>query len=133
MYELTTADRIWNRACGSNKLRTLPGDRALVDLLMAHGLVMNGGVLHAVETLPAEELSAAEAGYKFYGFPEAASIFSRARNVVQSGEVSDLLERQFDEQYSEVIPSDSSLVDRFETHFSANPSDYAKLRPRDLT
>jgi hypothetical protein len=59
---MTQADMIWNRACGEDSLRALPGDRALADLLNAHGLAMNGGVLHAIECMSAEELSEAEAG-----------------------------------------------------------------------
>jgi hypothetical protein len=62
MAELTDADKIWNRACGADPLRTLPGDRALTDLLHPHGLVMNGGVLHAAECMSADELSDAESG-----------------------------------------------------------------------
>jgi hypothetical protein len=67
MYELSLADRIWNRACGQDPLRTLPGDRALADLLFAHGLAMNGGVLHAVECLTESELSDAQAGFSYSG------------------------------------------------------------------
>ena len=62
---------IWNRACGQDRLRSLPGDRAFADLLLAHGLVVNGGVLHAVECLTAAELSDAESGYQFYGLDGA--------------------------------------------------------------
>ena len=57
MAELTDADMIWNWACGEGPLRSLPGDRALADLLRANGLAMNGGVLHAIGCLTATELA----------------------------------------------------------------------------
>jgi len=38
MYQLTQADMIWNRACGKDPVRSFPGDRALTDMLSAHGL-----------------------------------------------------------------------------------------------
>lgn len=44
MAEFTQADLIWSRACCVDKLWTLLGDRARVDLLGAHDLAMNGGV-----------------------------------------------------------------------------------------
>jgi hypothetical protein len=59
MHELSTADRVWNRAAldaGGSPPRE--GDRALAALLLAHGMIMNGGVDHAVEALSAEELAA---------------------------------------------------------------------------
>lgn len=72
MYNLTKADMIWNRACGENPLRALPGDRALTDLLYAHGLVMSGGVLHAKECMTNEELTDAEVGYRYFGLDDVA-------------------------------------------------------------
>ena len=36
---------------------TARGDRALADMVLAHSLTMNGGVLHAVESLNSEELA----------------------------------------------------------------------------
>jgi hypothetical protein len=55
MGELSHADLVWNRAC-YGRLRELPGDRSLADMIAAHGLVMNGGVFHAVDCIAAEEL-----------------------------------------------------------------------------
>ena len=81
MAELTEADLIWNRACGVNPLRTWPGDRALADLLYAHGLAMNGGVLHAIECMTVEVLSEVEAGYRYFAFDDVASLLSRAGNL----------------------------------------------------
>jgi hypothetical protein len=132
MGELTQADMIWNRACGEDSLRSLPGDRALTDLLRAHSLVMNGGVLHAVECLTAGELSAAEAGYRFYGLDGAASLLSRARTKFEGGTDLEVHEQQLDRQYVDMIPSDSSLVEGFEKHLKSKPTEYAALRAKDM-
>src|SRR4030095_8162662 len=70
-------DEIWNRACaeaGSPKPLTAPGDRALADMIHAHSLAMKGGVLHAVESLTAEERAAAVEGYRFFGLHAVALV-----------------------------------------------------------
>lgn len=134
MGELTEADMIWNRACGEDPLRSLPGDRALADLLRAHGLVMNGGVLHAVEILTPSELSDAESGYRFYGLDGVAPLLSRARKLFETGDDRELerQEQRLDRQYTVLIPSDSSLVECFEKRLQANPSNFAPLRAKDM-
>src|SRR5438094_245227 len=129
MAELTDADMIWNRACGGDALRSLRGDRALADLLRVHGLAMNGGVLHAIECLTASELSDAEAGYRFYGLDGVASMLLRARTIFEMGVDLGTHEQQLDRQYAAMIPSDSSLVERFEKRLKSHPSEYAPLRP----
>lgn len=133
MAELTQADMIWNRACGDDRLRSLPGDRALADMLRAHGLVMNGGVLHAVDVLTGSELSDAEAGYRFYGLDGIASLLSRAKTIFETGNDLEVHEHQLDRQYADMVPSDCSLVERFENHLKSNPSEYAPLRASDMT
>jgi hypothetical protein len=132
MYELTEANMIWNRACGDEPLRFLPGDRALADLLRAHGLAMNGGVLHAVECLTAAELTDAEAGYRFYGLAEVAALLSRARELFVVGDDLEDYEQQLDLQYEALIPSDSSLVECFEKRLQTSPTDFARLRAKDM-
>src|ERR1700686_4025963 len=103
MLQLTHADMIWNRACGEDPLRAFPGDRALADLLRAHGLAMNGGVLHAVECLTASELSNAEAGYRFYGLDPAAALLIRARTILDKDDDLEFHEHQLDRQYADII------------------------------
>jgi hypothetical protein len=131
MADLSQADMIWNRACGEDPMRSQPGDRALADLLYAHGLVMNGGVLNAVECLTAEELSAAQAGYRYLGFDVVASLLSRARSILEEGDDLGDHEANLDAEYSELIPSDSSLVERFKSQLESSPSDFAALRAKD--
>src|SRR6266852_5959110 len=100
MGTLAQATMIWNRACREDSLRLLPGDRALADLIRAHGLVMNGGVLHAVECLTDNERSDAESGYRFYGFDAAASLLSRARTILEEDDNLEFHERQLDGHYA---------------------------------
>jgi hypothetical protein len=132
MPELTHADMIWNRACGEEPLRSLLGDRALADLLRAHGLAMNGGVLHAVECLTARELSDAKSGYRFYGLDAAAYLLTRASTILESNDNLEFHERQMDQEYADIIPADSALVQRFEKHLELSPSDYAPLRAKEM-
>ena len=132
MYELTEADRIWNRACGEDPLRALPGDRALADLLLAHGLSMNGGVLHAVGCMTGTQLSDAQAGYRFFGLEAAVALLSYARRIFEAGDDLESDERELDGAYARLIPSDSSIADLFEKRWRASPSDFAPLRARDM-
>jgi len=131
MAELTEADMIWNRACGEDPLRALPGDRALSDLLYAHGLATNGGVLHAVERMTADELAEVEAGYRFFGLHDIASLLSRTRRIFEAGDDLRNHEQRLDSEYARMIPSDSSLIERFERRLKSSPSDFAPLRPKD--
>lgn len=147
MYELTETDLIWNRACeggGSNPRR---GDRALAALIRAHGLAMNGGVLHAVECLSKPELLDAESGYRFFGFGSVADLIRRARQFseadTRSGRATGLLSRirrlfraaddletqesQLDSEYAALIPDDSVLLERFQEHWRTHASDFAPL------
>ncbi len=127
MYELTTADMIWNRACVGDRLRVLPGDRALVDMLRAHGLVRNGGVLHAVECFTEAELADAESGYRFFGLNDVAGLLSHAKVLFRAGDDLETHEFQLDQQYGGLIPSDCSLAHRFETRLRSHPEDFAPI------
>ena len=73
--DLTEHDRVWNRAAmddGGEEPRA--GDRALADLLYAHGMVMNGGVHHALEVLTPDELKAAIAGFRYFSLGAVADL-----------------------------------------------------------
>lgn len=131
MCELTEADRIWNRACGDDPLRALPGDRALVDLLYAHDLVMNGGVLHAVECMTVEEQLGAEAGYRYYGLDDVALLLSRARGIFEAVDAPGSYEQRLDSEYARMISSDSALIGRFESRLKSKPHAFGALRLQD--
>ena len=132
MYQLTQADMIWNRACGEDPLRSLPGDCALTDMLYAHGLIMNGGVLHAIDCLSAGELRDAEAGYSYFGLEAVTSVLSRARAHFEGGSDLRTHESQLDAQYIALIPSDSLLVERFVQRLKLKPFEFASLRAKDI-
>jgi hypothetical protein len=125
--QLTKVDLIWNRACSESRLRSHPGDRALRDLIRAHGLVMNGGVLHAVECLTPDQLADAESGYRFYGFDAAALLLASAKRILATEDNLDLHERELDRQYDAIIQDDTALFNTFAKHMQANPRDYAPL------
>ncbi len=132
MYKLTQADMIWNRACGKDPVRSFPGDRALTDMLSAHGLIMNGGVLHAIECLTASEMCDAEAGYGFYGFDAVPPLLFRARALFDAGIDLSEHEQKLDAQYGELIPSDAALAERFEEQLKLMPFEFASLRTGDI-
>jgi len=132
MYQLTQADMIWNRACGEDPVRSLPGDRALADMLKAHNLIMNGGVLHAIECLTASELSDAEAGYTYFGLEAITSLLSHARAIFEVGNDLDADEHRLDTQYADLIPSDSSLVKCFEKRLNLIPFEFESLQRKDM-
>jgi hypothetical protein len=123
---------IWNRACSEDRLRSLPGDRALTDMLQAHNLTMNGGVMHAVGCLTADELSAAKAGYRFYGFDGVVPLLAHARAVFETDDEEEDFESILDAQYADLIPCDNTLVERFEDHLKSNPSDFAPVRAIEM-
>jgi hypothetical protein len=81
-------------------------------MLRAHSLVCNGGVLHAVVCLTADELRNAESGYRFYGFNAAASLLAHARVSVMAGDKKGADEDSLDRQYLRIIPDDEALVRR---------------------
>ncbi|MEV7649158.1 hypothetical protein [Arthrobacter sp. NPDC089319] len=62
------ADEIWNRALDYDyKGPRGEGDRALYDLLMLDNVAQNGGLLHGIQVLEPRELTAAVAGYRWFG------------------------------------------------------------------
>ena len=121
------ADLIWNRACEGGGPNPCNGDRALAAILKAHGLAMNGGVLHAVQCLSASELAEAESGYCFFGFSAVADLLSRARKIWEADRDLESYEVQLDHDYAALIPADSSLCERFEYIHKTRPSEFARL------
>ena len=124
---VTEADRVWNRAAlEGGGMTAREGDRALAALLVAHGLVMNGGVEQAMEALSADELEAAAAGFRFFSFGEVASLLeeSSINGVLDEEKV-----EEADDRYAEVIPDDSTLVDRFSDVFRVSPDLFAPFEP----
>ncbi len=128
---MTNADEVWNRAAlegGGPEPRE--GDVALAALLRAHGLAMNGGVLHAAECLRPDELRASCDGYRFSEYDGLAKLLADAAITVAKGQGSGALEQSTGRAYARSIPDDAALLSRFKRHFAQHPELYAPLSPR---
>ena len=104
---------------GGNAARA--GDRALADLLLAHGMVMNGGVVHAIEALSLEEYSAALSGFRFFGFDEVALLLEGALRASEEDQ------DRADRSYGRLIPWDEVLIERFEAYYRFSPEAFAPI------
>lgn len=125
---MNNADRVWNRAAleaGGNSPG--PGDRALASLLLLHGLVMNGGVHHALECLESDELLAAADGYAFFGFNDCATFFREAASDPLLCTWTDDTEVAANRRYFQLIPNDSHLVARFKEIFCERGDQFAPV------
>jgi hypothetical protein len=126
--KLTIADQIWNRAAlqeADGVRRT--GDRALVSLLHVHGLIMNGGVHHAIESVNAPELAAAADGYAFFGLHDVTAFLRGAGDDPVLSKWTDDSEVTANRRYQEMIPSDSYLVLRFQEVLRLRPDEFAPI------
>jgi len=127
MYELTSSDKIWNRACEGGGEFPCQGDTALAGLLLFHGPAMNGGILHAVECLSAEQLVAAQAGYRYFSFSGVADLIASAEIAIRQGEDLETLEAGFDQRYWALVPDDGALVESFKRHQQQHPLEYSPV------
>jgi len=62
-------------------------------MILGHGLIMNGGVPHAIECLPAE-LEEVCRGHEYYGLDKVATQLREASSLVLQTEPLDSLEAQ---------------------------------------
>lgn len=117
--ELAETYKVWNRAAleagGANPLE---GDKALTALLAVHGMIMNGGVDHALEVLPALEFAAGIAGFRYFGLAEVAA-------VLEAASAADLGWERFNLRYAALIPADDTIVDAFRQKYHASPEVFA--------
>ena len=86
---------------------------------IAHGLVMNGGVLHCVESLSEKELRTAIAGYRLFDLSQAADILVEATRV--SADEADAAEGKLDTAYSAAIHDDEFLASHINAAFPSEP------------
>src|SRR3954463_15940425 len=70
---LTKAQRIWIRAFKRKGAELKEGDRALGDLLLLHGYIMNGGISHGVLDPSPDKLEAGPPGYDYFGLHQRAA------------------------------------------------------------
>jgi hypothetical protein len=96
------------------------GNLALSALLLVHGLVMNGGVFHAVEAVSDEELRSACAGFRYFGFSDAADLLEAASREQWTDES----EVRFNTAYGNLV-DDEPIGRSFQEHFARNPAKYA--------
>jgi hypothetical protein len=129
MYELSTMDKIWNRACDGGGDYPCAGDQALAALLVFHGLAMNGGVLHATECCSSDQLTEAQAGFRYFGRDRVAVLIAEAEEATRLGQDTYKLEAVFDQKYWAEIPDDGVLVNSFESHHKTNPQEFSPLIP----
>ena len=111
---------IWNRASlEAGGAKPAVGDSCLASILLTHGLVANGGVVHALECLSQSELSAAVSGYHFFDLTEAARVFQ------QIPDDSEETENRLNQMYSAAVPSDETLAHAFRIKLVAAPEAFA--------
>jgi hypothetical protein len=94
-------------------------------MILAHGLVMNGGVEHAIESLTSEQLAAAKEAYRYFGLADVDAFFDVASSGLPDGEEPDAWDGALNARYNALIPDDSLLVERFEAVLCRNPSAFA--------
>jgi hypothetical protein len=123
---MTIADRVWNRALQEGG-QLGPGDRALASLLIVHGLIMNGGVHHAIECIEPEELRGAIEAYAFFGFDDVATFLRAADSDPVLMTWTDETELAANTRYVEMVPDDSHLFARFENLFERRGDPFAPI------
>lgn len=129
---MVDVDYIWDRALGfgdGGAVGTGPGDTALAAVLLAHGMVMNGGVLHAVEGLEPDELDAAIGGYRRLGAEATAQLLEEVRAQIDDGALNDdaraeAHEGESNRSYEEAIADDAALQQLVQSDVDRNPGDY---------
>ncbi|MFH5821119.1 hypothetical protein [Georgenia sp. AZ-5] len=126
--DITT--EIWNRAAGFEDMDGFrDGDRALHDALLLHGTAMNGGLLHALESLEADELTAAVAGFRWLGLAGTAEqIEAFAADAVDADAAeTEALEERGNELYYGAVPDDDVLEAAFRARHAELPEAFAPL------
>ncbi len=119
---------VWNRAAmGNTPAQPARGDAALAMLLRAHGLVMNGGVLHAAEVMEEQDFRGAIAGYLFFGLTSVANLLARARALPRGPADLGMQEALLDSEYHDLVPDDSFLFAILEGHLNAHPEEFSAV------
>src|SRR5262252_4498858 len=117
--DLPIEARVWNRAAvESGGATPREGDRALAALLYAHGLVMHGGVHHALEVLSLDEIRDAVSGFEFFSLAPVGRLLETAQT---------LDEDEANRLYWDVIPDDDAILSRFRALFHSSPQVFAPV------
>src|SRR5690348_994723 len=115
IVDLSTADRVWNRACSVQRAGTGVGDRHLWSLLRVHGCVMSGGVGFADDMLAAQDFEAAAQACRYFGLPDLAGVLL---GIHASDPQRD---NELQVAYDRLVQRDQVLVDAFERRFAEAP------------
>ncbi|GAB3765452.1 DMP19 family protein [Microlunatus parietis] len=115
---------IWNRACSSRAVARRSGDLALAAVIRFVGLTANGGLAHACEGLTAEELDAAENGYRYLGLDEAADLVAAARRLDWDSAEN---EPRFSRLEGRLDRLDGLTEQQFRTRLRERPDDFAPI------
>ena len=97
-----------------------------------HGLVMNSGVLDAVERASTEDLAGVEAAFRWLGLGPVADLLASIGRDVASGILADedraeALELAADSSYDAVLPSDEALAAVFRRRLDGDPEAFASV------
>ncbi len=121
-------DQVWNRACmeaGGDTPQV--GDLALSSMIQAHGLIMNGGVHHAIDTLSPAELESAAQGFAYFGLGEAGRFLADLPTDPTLAEWTDGTESVANDTYNQVVPDDEYLSRHFRAIIQTRPDDFAPI------
>ena len=127
MFEDPDAAIIWDRVFTGDLTRARLGDGLLVIMQDLHGGAMNGGLLHAVGKLDAEELAAAQASYGYFGLTAIADLLAEAADIFKRGDDLDDWEIELDRRYHALVPSDDALLESLKQTLRRNPSGFAPI------
>ena len=124
------ADDIWNRATRGAGRGSREGDVALAGALLFHGMAMNGGVLHAYETLGATELQRARDGFAWLALPDVAAFIEETAQAIagldwDDDEAGDAFEASTEQAYATLIPDDAALEAAFRDRLAEKPKAFA--------
>ena len=118
------ATRVWNRATGGGGSDAKVGDVMLSAMLQAHGLISSGGVLNGLEVFPAEAMTDAIEGFRYFGLDEVAAFLAIEAKVPEAQRTDDD-ELRLDNRYGELIPTDSTFDEPFHRRLRDLPEDFA--------
>ena len=103
------------------------GDRALASLLLAHGMIMNGGVHHAIEALSSDELEAAAQGFAYFKLDEVGKFLSSMPTDSSLSAWTEASEPVANETYNRLVPDDEYLAERFKLAIQTTPDDFTPI------
>lgn len=121
---MSNLDQIWNRAVDGEGEGD--GDLALAAALVLHGMVMNGGLLDALESIDPEELAEAKEGFRWLGLDGVADLVIRVEaeaTDLEGGDAEALedLELSADDDYYALVPDDETLQDVLAKRYKEEP------------